>query len=86
MPQAQIGVDDADGASFGKSATSLISFYGVSPVAQRASAVQATVTGTVVAGTGGFGFTTSATCINLLAAVQEIQYTLKGLGLWKGGL
>jgi hypothetical protein len=58
----------------GDSAASLVGFYGVAPVAQRAysSAVHAT---SALASSSDFGATQ-------LAAVQEIQKTLIALGVW----
>lgn len=62
------------GTSLGQSTTDLISFYGVTPIAQRASSNQAT---TNIAVSASFGATQ-------LAVVQEIMNTLGALGLWKG--
>lgn len=63
-----------DGTTFGASATAKISCYGVAPVAQRAytAAVHAT---SALATSTDFGATQ-------LAALQEIQKTLIGLGIW----
>lgn len=65
------------GAKIGASATSLIGFYGVTtPVAQRASSVQATSNVTAY---------TSTTASALIGAfLVEVANTLNGLGLWKG--
>lgn len=73
-----------DGLSFSSGST--IGFYGATKVAQPADATQATITATWVtlsAGTG-FGFLTSDQIISVIAAIKQIQYTLKTLGLWKG--
>jgi hypothetical protein len=69
-----IGASGSGGACFGQSSTELISFYGKAPVAQRAysSAVHAT---SAIAVSASFGATQ-------LAALQEIQKTLIGLGVW----
>lgn len=66
--------DSSDGILLGGSATKTIGFYGATPVAQRAysSAVHAT---SALASSTDFGTTQ-------LAAVQEIQNTLIGLGIW----
>ena len=73
------------GEVLGAAATSTIGFYGTTPIAQRTSAVQTTIsTSAPVAISSGFGFATSAQMISLLAAVAEIQATLTLLGLWKG--
>ncbi len=70
----QITYNAPDGATLGKSASEKVSFYGATPVAQRAysSAVHAT---SALATSTDFGATQ-------LAAVQEIQKTLIGLGVW----
>jgi hypothetical protein len=64
-----------DGTNIGRSSTELVGFYGyATPVAQRtySSAVHAT---SALASSTDFGATQ-------LAAVQEIQKTLIGLGIW----
>lgn len=69
-----VSYNSPDGATFGNSATEKISFYGKVPVVQRpyTAAVHNT---TGVATSASFGATQ-------LAAVQEIQNTLIGLGIW----
>ena len=63
-----------DGSQWGGSSADKIGFYGAAPVIQRAysSAVHAT---SALASSTDFGATQ-------LAAVQEIQKTLIGLGIW----
>ena len=63
-----------DGAQIGKSASEKIAFYGAVPVIQRAysSAVHATAG---VATSASFGATQ-------LAALQEVQKALIGLGIY----
>lgn len=71
----QLHDGNADGAYFGASSADKVGFYGyATPVAQRAysSAVHAT---SALASSTDFGATQ-------LAAVQEIQKTLIGLGIW----
>jgi hypothetical protein len=70
----QVTYNSTDGAIIGKSASEKIAFYGAVPVIQRAysSAVHAT---SALATSTDFGATQ-------LAAVQEIQKTLIGLGIW----
>lgn len=65
---------NTDGVVVGYSTTEKIGFYGAAPVTRRASSVQATSN---LATSASFGATQ-------LAAIQEIQLTLTGLGLWKG--
>lgn len=62
-----------DGATLGKDASAKISFYGTSPVVQRATATTHTTTNVV----------TSASFGTLqVAQIQEIMNTLAALGLW----
>jgi len=63
-----IGNGNPDGSSFGLSATEQISFYGATPVAQRANASQAVATDA----------TTTMTLAN------ELRAALVALGLIKG--
>ena len=60
----------------GLSATDTISFYGATPVVQRALAAQALS----LASAGSWISVTS----NLAAWAAEVTSTLTGLGLWKG--
>ena len=72
-----IGDNGPDGTVLGKSATTLIGFYGVAtPVAQRASSVQTT---------SNVAAYTSTTASALMGAwMVEVTNTLNGLGIWKG--
>ena len=63
-------------ALVGLAATDTISFYGATPVAQRALATQAA---SVVSATSFISVTS-----NLAAFCAEVAATLTGLGLWKG--
>lgn len=72
-----------DGTSLGQSITDTISFYGVTPIAQRAGAAQA------AAPAGGTGATAGAydTVANrdlLIGLVNEMRTVLVNLGLMKG--
>lgn len=69
-----IGYNSPDGSIWGGTATDKIGCYGKVPVVQRpySSAVHAT---SALASSTDFGATQ-------LAAVQEIQKTLIGLGIW----
>ena len=72
----QLSDGNPNGVQLGQSATDLVGFYGVTPVAQRALAAQAT----------SLVGTASSTAIDTLtkAAIIEIMNTLAALGLWKG--
>ena len=62
-----------DGTCLGISAADKISFYGVTPIVQRATATTHTTTNVV----------TSASYGTLqVAQLQEVMNTLAGLGLW----
>jgi len=72
----QVTYNSPDGAIIGSSATEKVSFYGAVPVVQRpySSAVHATSALVTSAG--------SLFVASHLAALQEIQLTLIGLGVW----
>jgi hypothetical protein len=72
----QLSDANADGTSLGQSTTDKISFYGVTPVVQRALATQAA---SVVSATSFISVTS-----NLAAFCAEVAATLTALGLWKG--
>ncbi len=59
-------------------------FFGVTPVVQPASAVQAALT-TVTGSAGGIGFTTTTNFSAFVAQVENIRASLVLLGLLKGG-
>jgi len=65
-----------EGATLGKAVTSKISFYGVTPVVQRAAATQAA---SVVSVSSNITIAASLT-----AWIVEVTATLTGLGIWKG--
>jgi hypothetical protein len=72
----QVSDLNPDGTALGQSATEKISFYGVTPVVQRASSIQAA---SVVSATSFISVTA-----NLAAFCAEVAATLTGLGAWKG--
>ncbi len=76
MAVQYLGRNAPDGAVFGLSGSELIGFYGATPVAQRASSIQAA---SVVSATSFISVTS-----NLAAFCAEVAATLSGLKLWKG--
>lgn len=72
----QLSNGNPSGTSFGQSITDTISLYGVTPIAQRAGAAQAT----------SLVGTASSTAVDTAfkAAVIEIMNTLTAIGVWKG--
>lgn len=63
-------------ALVGLGAADTISFYGVTPVAQRTNSIQGA---SVVSATSFISVTS-----NLAAFCAEVAATLTGLGIWKG--
>jgi hypothetical protein len=76
MAARQLSDLDPDGNTLGQSATDKISFYGVTPIVQRASSIQAAS----VVSANSFISVTS----NLAAFCAEVAATMTALGLWKG--
>lgn len=72
----QLSDGNPDGTSFGQSTTDKVSFYGVTPVVQRANTVQAASLVSVSS-----NITVAA---SLTAWIVEVTNTLIGLGIWKG--
>jgi len=73
----QLSDGNSLGTAHGQSATDLISFYGATPVAQRAASVQAA---SVVSVSSNISVLASQ-----VAWMLEVTNTLTALGLWKGG-
>lgn len=72
----QLSDANPSGTSLGQSVTDTVSLYGVTPIAQRAGAAQAT----------SLLSTASSTAIDTVtkAAIIEIMNTLTAIGVWKG--
>jgi hypothetical protein len=66
------------GTRMGQSASDLVSFHGVAPVAQAAIVTSITTTAPV---SGAFGFETSAQAISVITALNAIIVALKAKGL-----
>jgi hypothetical protein len=75
-PAKQLSDLNPGGTGLGQSATDLVSLYGVTPVAQRASSIQAA---SVVSAASFISVST-----NLCLFAAEVAATLTGLGIWKG--
>ena len=61
-----------------------VGFYGVTPIAQPASAVQAALVSTTATASGGFAFTNSTAFTAMLSLLENIRANLVLLGLLKG--
>lgn len=72
----QLSNNNSSGTGLGQSATDTISFYGQTPVAQRAASIQGASVVSVSS-----NITVAA---SLTAWIVEVTATLTGLGLWKG--
>lgn len=75
MPQ-RLDYGQPDGTNIGGRATDRIGFYGATPVAQRAAAIQAA---SLVSAASYISVST-----NLSVFAAEVAATLTALGLWKG--
>lgn len=76
--------DGTAGASFGLNTSSKISFYGVTPVVQRAGAAQAAVGTTAATTTTPWGFGSSTQADAVITLVNEMRAALVALGVIKG--
>lgn len=65
-----------DGNSFGQSTSDLVSLYGVTPISQRASSIQAA---SLVSANSWVSVTSNQAAFNL-----EVTQALTALGIWKG--
>lgn len=72
----QIGTGSPDGLTIQGSTSEKVSFYGVTPVSQRANSIQAA---SVVSVSSNITIAASLT-----AWIVEVTATLNGLGVWKG--
>ena len=73
-----------EGVCLGQSTTDTISFYGVTPVAQRSGSAQAAVTTTAATSTTPFGFGTSTQAQAVVTLVNELRAALVAVGLIAG--
>lgn len=79
-----IGTGLSDGLSVGLDATHKVSFYGVTPVAQRAGSAQAAVTTTAAQTTTPYGYSTSTQADAIVTLVNEMRAALVAVGIIKG--
>ena len=83
----QVTYNAPDGATMGRSATELISFYGVTPVAQYPSVAAASTYSVTTNWGGGSGtstaglFVTASDLSTFVAQVSTVVAALKALGL-----
>jgi hypothetical protein len=89
MAGKQLSDGNPTGTTLGQSTTDLIAFYGVTPVAQPASASQAAITTSVVssfstAGPTVWGFASGTQAAAAIALLNILQSNLVTLGLIKG--
>jgi hypothetical protein len=75
-PVKQLSDANPGGTGLGQTTADLISFYGVQPISQRASSIQAA---SVVSALSFISVTS-----NLAAWAQEVNAALTALGAWKG--
>lgn len=68
----QLSDGNVDGTTFGQSTSDLISFYGVTPVAQQAATGGVPIT-TACVTTGGYMFATSSQAAQFISALVALQ-------------
>ena len=73
-----------DGTSFGNSTSDLISFYGVTPIAQRSGSAQDAVATTAVTNTSPWGFSESTQPTAIVTLVNELRAAMVASGLIAG--
>jgi hypothetical protein len=83
MPVRQLSDGNPDGTVLGQSPSDLISFYNVTPVAQRSGPAQAAVPTTAPTNSTPFGFS-QAQAQAIITLLNEIRTTLVATGLMKG--
>lgn len=83
-PGKQLSDLNPSGTGLGQSTTDTISFYGVTPVAQRSGAAQAAVTTTASTSTSPVGYSTTTQADGIVTLVNEIRAALVAVGIIKG--
>jgi hypothetical protein len=83
-PGKQLSDANTGGTGLGQSTADTISFYGVTPIAQRSGSTQSALTVTATTASGVFGFTTTTLFSAAMAQLEEIRATLVALGLMHG--
>jgi hypothetical protein len=82
-PVKQLSDGNPGGSGLGQSSTDKISFYGVTPIAQRSGASQGTFTSTTTQSTG-WGFLSSTAADAAIALILEMRLVLVNSGLMAG--
>lgn len=77
-------VPQSDGWQAGSSATSLLGFWGATPVVQRSGAAQAAVVTTAATQTSPFGYATLGQANAIVTLVNELRAAMVLYGLIKG--
>lgn len=80
----QLSDGNSGGTGLGQSTTDTISFYGVTPVAQRSGSAQAAVTTTAATTTTPAGYSTVTQANAIVTLVNELRAALVALGAIKG--
>lgn len=79
-----LGKNNPDGMSFGSATTEKISFYGITPVAQRSGSTQAAVSTTAATQSSPYGYSTSTQANAIVSLVNELRAACVALGIIKG--
>ncbi len=84
MAVQQISNGGSDGTTLGQDTSDPISFYNVTPIAQRTGSAQATFTITIGTSETSWGFKTSDQFNAFVLQMREIQDTMIAYGFWAG--
>lgn len=84
MAKTVIGDDNPDGSTLGKDTSALVSFYGVTAVAQASGSAMASISPTIATADSGVMFASAAGINALIAQVQELRTTVVNLGMHAG--
>lgn len=84
MALEYLGTGNDDGVTLGRDTSDLISFYGVTPIAQQSGSAMATLTATIATADSGVMFATATGINALIAQVQALRELVVDLGLHAG--
>jgi hypothetical protein len=84
MAVLQLSDARTDGVTLGQSTTDLVSFHGVTPVAQRSGSAQAAVSTTASTTTTPAGYATTTQANAIVTLVNELRAALVAKGIIAG--
>lgn len=84
MALKQLSDGGPDGTVMGQSSSDKVSFYGATPIVQRAGADQAAVTTTAATTSTPAGYSTTTQANAIVTLVNELRAAMVAAGLIKG--